>query len=576
MEHETEPGTTPLADESPATTTPQRNVAALLIAATTGQACGGGSGSPAPAPMPPAPAITQAEAARFLTQATFGPNDATIQSVVALGYRGWIEDQFAKPRVLHRTYLERAIAAGDPAAPERIYRDHVMDTFWTQAIIGEDQLRQRMAFALSQIFVVSQANADVNNRPRGLADYLDMLGTHAFGNFRTLLEAVSLHPIMGLYLSALRNRKEDPATGRVPDENYAREVMQLFTIGLYQLDSDGTLKRDSSGNPIPTYSNADVQGLAKVFTGWSWAGPDTTDTRFFGGNADPNRDVTPMQAYAQFHSTSAKTFLGVTIPANTPAEPSLKIALDTLFNHPNTAPFFCRQLIQRFVTSNPSPAYVARVAAAFADNGAGQRGDMKAVIRAMLLDTEARSASVAAQPTWGKLREPVIRLANWARAFGATSVSGNYMIRNVADPSTALGQNPLRSPSVFNFYRPGYVPPSTAIASAGLVAPEFQITGETSVAGYLNFMRNTVNSGVGTGTDVRSAYVQEVALAANPDQLVDRVKLLLTAGRMTDATRAAIRDAVAAIPTTATGASLNRAKLAIYLTLASPEFIVQK
>ena len=588
--------TVPAASEVPGIeTSGVRNVTALLFAAATTAACGGGTGDspspvappapvpsppppapspPPPSPPPPGPTISQADAARFLTQATYGPDDATIQSVIAHDYAGWIEDQFSRSRTLHRTYLEQAIAAGDPAAPQRTYRDFVMDTFWKQAITGDDQLRQRMVFALSQIFVVSQANADVNNRPRGLADYLDMLGANAFGNFRALIEAVSLHPIMGLYLSALRNQKEDPATGRVPDENYGREVMQLFTIGLYQLNADGTPKLDGGGKPVPTYSNADVQGMAKVFTGWSWAGPDKSNTRFFGGTPDPNRDVTPMQAYPQFHSTSAKSLLGVTIAASTPAEQSLKIALDTLFNHPNTAPFFSRQLIQRFVTSNPSPAYVGRVAAAFANNGQGVRGDMKAILRAVLLDAEARGASVAAQPSWGKLREPVVRLANWARAFGATSASGNYMIRNVADPSTALGQNPLRSASVFNFYRPGYVPPSTSIANAGLVAPEFQITGETSVAGYLNFMRNAVNIGVGTSADVRCTYAQETALAGNADQLVDRVKLLLTAGRMTDATRTAIRDAVATIPATAPSAASNRAKLAIYLTLASPEFIV--
>jgi uncharacterized protein (DUF1800 family) len=561
--------------------TASRGAGATLLAAAAVAACGGGSGD-APSPVPPAPApppppdISRADAARFLIQATYGPNDASIEAVTAVGYDGWIEDQFGKPPTLHRTWLEQAIAAGDPAAPQRTYRDHVMDTFWNQAITGVDQLRQRMVFALSQIFVVSQANADVNNRPRGLADYLDMLGAHAFGSFRALLEAVSLHPIMGLYLSSLRNRKEDPATGRAPDENYAREVMQLFTIGLYRLNPDGTQQLDAGGNPIPTYGNADVQGLAKVFTGWSWAGPDTSSARFFGGDADPDRDVTPMQPYAQFHSTSEKSFLGVTIPANTPAPSSLKIALDTLFNHPNTAPFICRQLIQRFVTSNPSPTYVARVAAAFADNGHGVRGDLKAVIRALLLDSEARSATSLAQPSWGKLREPVIRLANWARAFEATSASGSYMIRNVADPSTALGQNPLRSPSVFNFYRPAYVPPSTAISAAGLVAPEFQITGETSVAGYLNFMRTAVNSGAGVGGDVRTTYAREIALAADADALVERVKLLLTAGQMTDATRAAIRDAVAAIPAGAPNAAVNRVKLAIYLTLASPEFIVQK
>ena len=518
----------------------------------------------------------EAEAARLLIQASFGPTDASIASVMSLGTGGWIEDQFALPQTLHRTYIEQAIAAGDPAAPQSAYRDFVMDTFWKQAITGADQLRQRMAFALSQIFVVSQVNGDVSGRPRGLASYLDMLGANAFGNFRTLLEAVTLHPIMGLYLSHLRNQKENPSTGRMPDENYAREVMQLFTIGLYELNTDGSQRLDGSGRPIATYDNADVQGLARVFTGWSWAGPDKSNTRFSGGTPDPDRDILPMQAYPQYHSTSSKSFLEVTIPANTPAEDSLKIALDRLFNHPNTGPFIARQLIQRFVTSNPSPAYVARVAGAFANNGRRVRGDMKAVIRAMLLDSEARSERSLSQAAWGKLREPVVRLASWARAFGATSVSGNFTIRNVADPSSALGQNPLRSPSVFNFYRPGYVPPNTAIAAAGLVAPEFQITGENSTAGYLNFMRNVVNAGVGSGTDVRSSYTQEVAIAGNPDPLVDRVKLLLTANQMTDATRLAIRDAVASIPATATNATLNRAKLAVYLTLASPEFIVQK
>ena len=578
----------PLTDSAPpppsTDSAPPLPAAAVLasLAAATLAACGGGGGAataapPSPAPAPaPAPSVTAPDAARFLAQASFGATDSSIDEVLARGYSGWIDDQFARPQTMHRTYVEQAIAAGDPAAAERTYRDHVMDTFWKQAITGADQLRQRMAFALSQIFVVSQANADVSNRPRGLASYLDMLGAHAFGNFRSLLESVSLHPIMGLYLSALRNQKEDAATGRVPDENYAREVMQLFAIGLYQLNPDATPKLDGGGTTIPTYGNADVQGLAKVFTGWSWAGPDKTGTRFFGGTPDPDRDVTPMQAYPQYHSTSAKAFLGTTIPAGTAAEPSLKIALDALFNHPNTAPFFSRQLIQRFVTSNPSPAYVGRVAAAFADNGQGVRGDMKAVIRAMLLDTEARSKASPEQPGWGKLREPVVRLASWARAFAAASASGNYMIRNVADPSTALGQNPLRSASVFNFYRPGYVPPNTAMATAGLVAPEFQITGETSVAGYLNFMRNVVNTGVGTGTDVRSAYLKEVALAGNADQLVDRVKLLLTAGRMSDATRTAIRDAVATVAATGDAALLNRAKLAVYLTLASPEFIVQR
>jgi uncharacterized protein (DUF1800 family) len=556
----------------------------FLLAAAALSACGGGDDStptptPLPSPLPsptPTPVPTAAEAARFLIQASYGPNDAGIAAVRSRGFAGWIDDQIALAPARHLPVVEAAIAAAPAGTPEVAFRDAVMDSFWTQAITGADQLRQRIVFALSELFVVSQANADVNNRPRGLSSYLDMLGAHAFGNFRSLLEAVTLHPIMGLYLSMLRNQKEDPATGRVPDENYAREVMQLFTIGLVELNPDGSQRLDGSGQPIATYDNVDVEGLARVFTGWSWAGPDTSNLRFRANQGDAASHVTPMQPYPQYHSASEKRFLGTVIPANTGAAESLRIALDRLFNHPNVGPFIGRQLVQRLVTSNPSPAYVARVAAAFANNGSGVRGDLGAVIRAILLDPEARNAASLATPGWGKLREPVIRLANWARAFGATSVSGSHRIRNVADPSTALAQNPLRSPSVFNFFRPGYVPPGTAIASAHLVAPEFQIAGETAVAGYLNYMRIVVNTGAGLNADVRAAYTAELMLAATPDALVDRLKLLLTADQMSDATRIAIRDAVASIPGTAANASLNRVKLAVFLTLACPEFIVQK
>jgi uncharacterized protein (DUF1800 family) len=513
--------------------------------------------------------VSEAKAARFLAQATFGADDRSIADVVAGGYSGWLEAQFAKPQSLHRAYLESVI---DPAQPQQAFRNAVLDSFWTQAITGADQLRQRVAFALSEIFVVSQLSAPVNQRPRGLADYLDMLGREAFGNFRSLLERVSLHPIMGLYLSHLRNQKEDPATGRVPDENYAREVMQLFTIGLYQLNPDGTVRLDGRGQKIPTYTNDDVMGLARVFTGFSWAGPDTSNQRFFGGRADPDRDVLPMQAYPQFHSMAEKRFLGVVIAAGTGPTDSLRVALDTLFNHPNVGPFFGRQLIQRLVTSNPSPAYVRRVAAAFDNNGRGVRGDMKAVLRAVLLDPEARGDRSAADPAFGKLREPVLRLSAWARAFKATSANGDYRIRDTSDPSTRLGQAPLRSPSVFNFFRPGYVPPNTAIAAAGLVAPEFQITGETSVAGYLNYMRSVIS--VGAGGDVRSSYADELPLAADPQKLVERVELLLTGNQLSTSTRTAIRDAVAAIRADGSNAALNRVRLAVFLVMASPEFLV--
>jgi uncharacterized protein (DUF1800 family) len=428
---------------------------------------------------------------------------------------------------------------------------------------------------------------------------VDTLANHAFGNYRELLEAVTLHPMMGLYLSHLRNQKADPATGRVPDENYAREVMQLFSIGLYELDERGQKRLGSNGQPIESYGEADIQGLARVFTGFSWhAGPnaaDRTRTRFFGGNAHPEREWRPMQSYPEFHATGEKRFLGTTISAQAAPDPeaSLRTALDRLAGHPNVGPFVGRQLIQRLVKSNPSPDYVGRVAAAFADNGRGVRGDLKAVIRAVLLDPEARNPA-ADDRAAGKLREPVLRLAHWMRAFNATSRSGRFQgIDNTDDPATRLGQTPLRSPSVFNFYRPGYVPPNTRLAEASLVAPELQITSEVSVAGYLNYLQNWVRLDPNSSRDVRQDYSREMALAdqpsaAEPSALIDRVDLLLMGGRMSATLRSALQAGIAgrALPAPtrdAAGAVTNQAAIdtarrdrvaiAIFLTMASPEYL---
>jgi uncharacterized protein (DUF1800 family) len=534
---------------------------------------------PAPAPGPaPAPAApTRSEASRFLGQASFGATDASIDDVLARGLRGWIDWQFTLGQTLHVAHMNRVIDPATPRGEQWRYADNLLDSFYIQALRGTDQLRQRVVYALSQIFVVSQTSNLVYDRPRGHASYLDMLGRNAFGNFRTLLEQVATHPSMGQYLSHLANQKEDVASGRVPDENFAREVMQLFSIGLVQLGADGTPRRDGAGRTIATYSNADVSGMAKVFTGWSWAGPDTSNNRFrdWIANPDPDRDIRPMQPYPQFHSTSEKRFLGVTVPAGTGPQDSLRIAIDTLFNHPNTGPFIGRQLIQRLVTSNPSPAYVSRVAAAFADNGAGVRGDMQAVIRAILLDAEARSPARSGDGRHGKVREPVLRLTAWARAFGATSTSGEFRIRETSWPGWGIGQTPLRPPSVFNFFRPGHVPPGSAIAGAGLVAPEFQIIGESQVTAYLNFMTYVVERGIGNNEDVQCRYAAEVALASNPVALIDRVDLLLTGQRLGTATRTAMRTAIESVPTTATNAALNRARIAVLLTLCSPEFAVQ-
>lgn len=536
----------------------------------------------APVPAPVAGRVfTRKEASRFLGRATFGPNMAAIDALAASNSDAWFADQFAKPQTTHLSYMDKLIAAQVAANGPRVGFTAFYETFWQQAIRGEDQLRQRVAFALSQIFVISMQNETVRPLVRGTSSYYDMLGQHAFGNFRNLLDGVARHPMMGIYLSHLRNQKESGT--RTPDENFAREVMQLFTIGLVQLNQDGSVKL-SGGKPIDTYTREDVAGLAKVFTGLSWAGPDQSNGRFNGSIADPERDSRPMQMYPAFHSTSEKRFLGQTISGTTSGDDDIRVALDTLFNHPNAAPFFSRQLIQRLVTSNPSPAYVGRVSAVFANNGKGVRGDMQAIVRAVLLDPEAVAMAGSTMRT-GKLREPLLRLANWMRAFDAKPANGIYNIYYLDDPLSGLGGNPLNAPSVFNYYRPSYVPPNSAIASAGLVAPEMQITSEPSVTGYLNFMQEAVNSGVGDARLVKPDYTQELAASADANALVDRVDLLLMNGAMSSRLRGQIVNAVNSITLPAASATngpqianlqANRVKLAIFLAMASTDYLVQK
>ena len=528
----------------------------------------------------PVVALSRKEAARFLGRATFGANLSSIDALAASDASAWLTTQFAKPQTLHRAYIDQMLAV-QAAGGAKVGFTGFYETFWQQAIRSDDQLRQRVAFALSQIFVISMQNESVRPMVRGTASYYDMLDQHAFGNFRNLLEGVATHPMMGLYLSHLRNQKESGT--RTPDENFAREVMQLFTIGLYELNADGSVKL-SGGKPIDTYTRDDVAGLAKVFTGLSWAGPDQSTNRFYAvsGATDPDRDWKPMQFYPAFHSTAEKRFLGQTTSGS--GEADAKLALDTLFNHPNAGPFFGRQLIQRLVTSNPSPAYVGRVAAAFANNGKGVRGDMQAIVRAVLLDPEALAPAGTTLRT-GKLREPVLRLANWMRAFDAKAATGLYRIYYLDDPLTGLGQSPLNASSVFNFYRPSYVPPNSAVASAGLVAPEMQITSEPSVTGYLNFMQDAINVGVGESREIKPDYTKELALSADAGALVDHIDLLLLNGVMSSRLHGQIVNAVnsIAVPvatasnaTQVATAQANRVKLAIFLAMASTDYLVQK
>jgi uncharacterized protein (DUF1800 family) len=552
-------------------------------------ACGGGGSSTSTGggQGPAAPPPTTSEAARLLTQGTFGVTDVGIGEVQSQGFNGWITAQVALPRpaISHQAFIESALAANGAVNANNFYQ-----TWWRQAISEPDQLRQRVTFALSQIFVISLVDPAVDTR--GAASWYDMLQRNAFGNFRTLLEEVTLHPMMGRYLPYLGNEKEDAAGTRTPDENYAREVMQLMTIGLVELNADGTPRLNGT-EQIPAYTPADIAGLAKVFTGISWYSPSPNNTTFFGGSAHADRSVLPMVFYPNFHSTSTKTFLGVTIPASTTVDiaSDLRIALDRLFNHANTGPFISKRLIQQLVTSNPSPAYVSRVSAVFANNGSNVRGDLAAVVRAILTDTEARNMSVATSPSFGKLREPVIRAANWARSFGATSQTGNFLITSTS-ANTSLGQSPLTSPSVFNFWRPGFTPPATTqLGQNLLLAPEFQIVDEVTTAAYVNQIQDWINAGIGstptggTGRDVRSTYAAEIALADNPTALVDRMNTLLFYGQMTPTLQARLNAAVTAVAIpVATGtnqgaidtARLNRAKTAVFFSMISPEYLVQR
>ncbi len=549
---------------------------------------------------PPVPVVTPEDASRFLEQATFGATDADIHQVSLIGFQPWLNQQFNMPQVPQEPVVEQALILNNPPCVANNVKCNaalfvqntqdeglVQNAFWQQSLTGSDELRERVKYALSELYVISGQNFAVQNMPRGEANYYDLLGTDAFGNFRQLLQDVTLNPMMGQFLSMQGNDKGNATTD--PDENYAREVMQLFTIGLYQLNDDGTQKLDTTGQPIPTYSNTDVMGLAAVFTGFSWGVPgNSSDTAWSNCciyvGPGYGEDILPMQSFPSHHSTVEKDFLGVTIGASGSPDPNgdLKIALDTLFNHPNLPAFFSKQMIQHLVTSNPSPAYVGRVAAVFKDNGQDVRGDMKAVITAILMDPEARdSAGDFSNPQYGKVREALLRYTEWARAFTAQSRTGSYYLGTTEDPIWGLGQMWLRSPTVFNWFAPGYVPPGTSIEQAGLVAPEMQMTNVSSVVGYLNYMQNAIGSDANNGVDVFSSYDTELGLAATPDALLDRINLLLMAGEMDSTLRSEILNAVSAIPIPtgdqhAINAALEaRVQTAVYLTMASPSFCAQ-
>ncbi len=545
-------------------------VGALALAAGLAACGGGGGGSDplSPPPNPPPVAPTAAQASRFLAQASMGASRGQIAQVQALGYAGWLDAQFALPASTSRWDLLLANGLADIANKNS---EAGFDAVaWSKLLSAPDTLRQRITLALSEIFVTAiDGLVGGGWRQFAAAAYLDLLEANAFGNHRSLLQQISLSAPMGQYLTYRASAKADAVSGALPDENHARELMQLFTIGLQQLDIDGTPTL-TGGQPTATYELADITGLARVFTGWDF---DLAGLTGAAATATPDFIRRPMKQVASRYETGAKTFLGTTIPAGTDATQGLTMALDAIFAHANVAPFFSRQLIQRLVTSNPSPAYVARVARVFNDDGSGTKGNLRAVIRVLLLDEEARSAAAAAIPSFGKLREPMLRFAAWARAYGVTSPSGAWAVGSTADPATRLAQSPLRSPTVFNFFRPGYVPPNTGIGSAALVAPEFQITNESSVIGVINFMQRAVAGSVG---DLTPDYGSLISIADDATALINEINLVLAADQLSPATTTSLATAVATLPGGTDALRRSRINAALVLVSAAPEFIVQK
>lgn len=554
------------------------------LIALTSVACGGGgsqdengSQSSSTASSVTLHPITKTQAARFLLQAQFTATDDEISSVIASGYDAWLTTEFNK--AIDQTGAQWLTANGH-ATPKHDgnYFNPVFGDWmaWNQLLTGAGQVRKRLALALSEFFVVSLNPIDGFWPPMLIANYWDLLNAKAFDNFRNLLEDISLNPAMGFFLNTKGNLKEDTASGRVPDENYAREIMQLFTIGLYELNLDGTFKSNAQGNPIETYSQSDITNLARVFTGYDWDYSKVTQQFGFESYPVPSPEFTSgrMAFDPNKHSNLAVNFLGTQIPENTSGSEALRIALNTLFNHANTGPFFAKQMIQRLITSNPSPAYVQRVATVFNNNGSGVRGDLKAVWRAILTDTEART--MPNNNIAGKLREPIVRLTQIARTFNVNSTNGKWEIYDLSNADTGLGQAPLRSPSVFNFFRPGYVPPNTALATQGLLAPEFQLHNETSTAGYINLVTFFIKSGY---SDVKLNLNAIEPLATDAKALVEWLDLHLTANQLSTTTLNLIQQALEANPvtsTSSTNAKYDRLYAAILLVAASPEYLIQK
>lgn len=541
------------------------------------------------------------DVARFLTQATFGPTTAEINALTNQSLSSWFLQQLAEePSYLMPVLAEMSAMSTSEDSLTFLEIEATTVGFWRNAIQGEDQLRQRVAFALSEILVVSNGGGEVlTDVPSAVAYYQDLLISHAFGNYRDLLEAVTYSPAMGHYLTYQGSEKGDPVTGRMPDENYAREILQLFTLGVVALNSDGTARKDEQGKVIETYDNEDITGLARVFTGLNLN--DEANERSVS-----EAFAMPMSMYPESHSQKEKSFLNTTIAANTPGEASITQALDHIFSHANVAPFISTQLIQRLVTSNPSPEYVARVVLAFENGlytlpngesvGEQRRGDLAATVAAILFDEQATSIQAS---YGGKVREPILRFTHWARAFEVASITPEFqqILWDTTGPSTLM-QHPYRAPSVFNYFRPGYIAPGTISGQNELKAPELQIVNASSTAGYSNFISYYIFSeskeldleevaqfflDEEIAIDYSKAaesfvadYQVELALVSQPEQLIEHLDLLLTYGLLSQQTKEHILSTLAQFPDTSEEDQLYKVQLAILLIMTSPDYLIQQ
>ena len=539
--------------------------------------------------------VSRVEAARFLNQATFGATTADINRLMSIGYSAWIDQQFAIPR--QQSYTKWFQVDG-PSSNRLEFNDGSTDresaAWYTLAKNQPDQLRLRTAWALSQIFVVSRAKVGSN-----IILWMDTTADGAFGTYREMLERTTFSPVMGRFLDFLQNSDSD---GRIPDQNYAREVMQLFSIGLWQLNPDGTFKLDASGQRIPTYSQADVTGLSYVFTGLNLqSGGDRYGTcrddagRLLPATDDMNKLWRCELSVWPYASSNQHSFLGVTIPAisrsssfatrQANGRKNIGIALDTLANHPNTAPYISRLLIQRFTTSNPSPAYVARVSAVFNDNGKGVRGDFKSVVKQILLDPEARTPAVQTTNEFGKVREPILAIAQLNRVLNASDRRGNVWAgstgcRKYFNIVSEL-ERPFNSATVFNFYRPTYAPASGSLAMRNMVAPEMQITDTSTVLDWSRFIQQTLErggTGCGNGARIQNFFTYDEfwSESTNAEQLADKVLLLLAPGANRADLRPALIRSINSIPAATQANRINRIKIAIMMTMLTPEYRIQR